>query len=178
MRSRNCRPRLVYFFAIEMTSRRFASTISFLAWAALTWPALMMVMTRLISSALALARPSATLISCWATHTCCCLGDGNFLAAFKCKSPTPAVAPPLVADVQRAELLEHAGLTLLRLRLDPHPHRLLALLRPPAARRLAPELAGLSDQLVALAEQTVDHGERGDDHARQGGFLFLGELFL
>src|SRR4028119_2439512 len=31
MRSRNCRPRLVYFLAIEMTRRRLASTISFLA---------------------------------------------------------------------------------------------------------------------------------------------------
>src|SRR3984885_15115720 len=31
MRSRNCRPRLVYFLAIEMTRRRFASTISFFA---------------------------------------------------------------------------------------------------------------------------------------------------
>src|SRR5271166_3489213 len=31
MRSRNWRPRLVYFLAIEMTRRRFASTISFFA---------------------------------------------------------------------------------------------------------------------------------------------------
>src|SRR5215472_4924353 len=31
IRSRNCRPRLVYFLAMEMTRRRFASTISFLA---------------------------------------------------------------------------------------------------------------------------------------------------
>src|SRR5713101_1552034 len=31
IRSRNDRPRLVYFFAIEITSRRFASTISVLA---------------------------------------------------------------------------------------------------------------------------------------------------
>jgi len=34
IRSRNCRPRFVYFLAIEMTSRRLASTISFLAMAA------------------------------------------------------------------------------------------------------------------------------------------------
>ena len=34
IRSRNCRPRLVYFLAMEMTRRRFASTISFLAWRA------------------------------------------------------------------------------------------------------------------------------------------------
>ena len=34
IRSRNCRPRLVYFLAIEITRRRFASTISFLAWRA------------------------------------------------------------------------------------------------------------------------------------------------
>ena len=34
IRSRNCRPRLVYFLAIEITRRRLASTISFLAWRA------------------------------------------------------------------------------------------------------------------------------------------------
>src|SRR6266511_2065871 len=34
IRSRNWRPRLVYFLAIEMTRRRFASTISFFAWRA------------------------------------------------------------------------------------------------------------------------------------------------
>src|SRR4026207_2492953 len=34
MRSRNCRPRLVYFLAIEITRRRLASTISRLAWRA------------------------------------------------------------------------------------------------------------------------------------------------
>src|SRR6516164_4322054 len=34
IRSRNCRPRLTYLFAIEMTRRRFASTISFFAWSA------------------------------------------------------------------------------------------------------------------------------------------------
>jgi len=35
---RNCRPRLVYFFAIETTSRRFASTSSFLACSACASP--------------------------------------------------------------------------------------------------------------------------------------------
>src|SRR5215472_14483242 len=38
MRSRNCRPRLVYFLAMEITRRRFASTISFLARRALASP--------------------------------------------------------------------------------------------------------------------------------------------
>ena len=85
----------------------------------------------------------------------------------------------LVADVQRAELLEHARLTLQRLTLEPLPRRLLgALLRLAPGGRLAPELAGLGDQLVPLAEQPVDHRERRDDHARQIGFLLLGELFL
>ncbi|CSI69852.1 Uncharacterised protein [Vibrio cholerae] len=31
IRSKNCRPRLVYFLAIEITRRKFASTISFFA---------------------------------------------------------------------------------------------------------------------------------------------------
>src|SRR5216117_2098674 len=75
MRSRNCRPRLVYFLAIEMTSRRLASTIPFLAMAALV-----------------LARDSAALISCWATQICCCLGLWNFLAALRCRSETPLAA--------------------------------------------------------------------------------------
>jgi hypothetical protein len=34
MRSRNCRPRFVYFLAIETTRRRFASTSSLLAFSA------------------------------------------------------------------------------------------------------------------------------------------------
>jgi hypothetical protein len=38
MRSRNCRPRLVYFFAIEITRRRLASIISRLARRALASP--------------------------------------------------------------------------------------------------------------------------------------------
>src|SRR5438270_1973856 len=38
MRSRNCRPRLVYFLAIEITSRRFASVISRFARRALASP--------------------------------------------------------------------------------------------------------------------------------------------
>src|SRR5260221_519988 len=38
IRSGNCSPRLVYFFAIEMTRRRFASTISFFARRALASP--------------------------------------------------------------------------------------------------------------------------------------------
>src|SRR5206468_4939227 len=92
MRSRNWRPRFVYFLAIEMTNLRLASTISFLAMAALCWPCLMTVITRLISSALALARASAALISCWATQICCCLGLWNFLAAFRCRSDVPFAA--------------------------------------------------------------------------------------
>src|SRR5690348_3975653 len=46
IRSRNCRPRLVYFLAMEITRRRFASTISFLARRALASP---IDMARLIS---------------------------------------------------------------------------------------------------------------------------------
>src|SRR5215470_2555304 len=84
----------------------------------------------------------------------------------------------LVADVERAELLEHFGLALLGLRLEALPRRVLALLGLAPAGRLAPELPSLRDQLVALAQQTVDHRERSDDHACQLRFLFLGELFL
>src|SRR5262245_51996055 len=69
----------------------------------------------------------------------------------------------LVADVERAELLEHLGLALLRLRLDALPRRLFALLRLAAARGLALELAGLGHELVTLAQQPVDHPEGGDD---------------
>src|SRR5205807_6585546 len=62
----------------------------------------------------------------------------------------------LVADVERAKLLEHARLTLLRLRLESLPCRLLgALLGAPPARRLLAERARLADQLVPLAEQAV-----------------------
>src|SRR5438445_5126786 len=95
IRSRNCKPRFVYFFAIEMTNLKLASTISFLAWAAFCWPCLITAITRLSSSARALARVSAALISCWATQICCCLSVGNFLAAFRCRS----LAAPLVVPL-------------------------------------------------------------------------------
>ena len=84
----------------------------------------------------------------------------------------------LVADVERAEPLEHLHLALLRLRLEPLPRRLLALLGPPPAGRLEPQLPGLGDELVALAEEPVDHGECRDDLAGQVRLLLLGELFL
>src|SRR5437870_565034 len=84
----------------------------------------------------------------------------------------------LVADVERAELVEHPGLTLLRLHLEPLPRRLLVLARPPPPGRLQPELPGLDDELVPLAEQPVDHRERGVDLAGQVRFLLLRELFL
>ena len=54
IRSRNCRPRLVYFLAMEMTRRRFASTISFLARRALASPR---DMARLISLTWATVSP-------------------------------------------------------------------------------------------------------------------------
>src|SRR5262249_5390848 len=84
----------------------------------------------------------------------------------------------LVADVERAELLEHLGLALLGLRLEALPRRVLALFGLAPAGRLAPELPHLGDQLVAFTEQAVDHRERRNDHARELRFLFLGELFL
>src|SRR2546427_3030502 len=85
----------------------------------------------------------------------------------------------LVADVERAELFEHARLALLGLRLEPLPGRLLgALLRAPPARRLHAQLARLGDQLVPLTEQPIDHRERRDDHARQVRFLLLRELLF
>src|SRR3984893_11203355 len=49
IRSRNCRPRLVYFFAMETTKRRLASINSFLAWSASASPRWMKVRVRLSS---------------------------------------------------------------------------------------------------------------------------------
>ncbi len=65
IRSRNCRPRLVYFLAIEITRRRLASTISFLARRALASP---MDMRRLMSLTSATLRPvscSRSTSFCW-----------------------------------------------------------------------------------------------------------------
>src|SRR6185436_15973514 len=84
----------------------------------------------------------------------------------------------LIADVERAKLLEHARLPLLGLRLQPLPRRILALARLAPARGLLAELPGLVEELVALAEQPVDHRERRGDLPREVGFLFLGELLL
>ena len=50
IKSRNCKPRLVYFLAIEMTKRKFASTISFLARRALASPTDMLRATTFIWS--------------------------------------------------------------------------------------------------------------------------------
>src|SRR3972149_6193943 len=62
MRSRNWRPRLVYFLAMEMTRRRLASTISFFARAAFCSPDLMRWTMCLSSGASAWASSSARLI--------------------------------------------------------------------------------------------------------------------
>ena len=50
IRSRNCRPRLVYFLAIEITRRRLASTISFLARRAFASPTAISRLISLISA--------------------------------------------------------------------------------------------------------------------------------
>src|SRR2546428_4432851 len=98
------------------------------------------------------------------------------------EAPTPEVrvlpVDDLVADVERAELLEHPRLALLRLRLESLPRRLLALPRSPPARRLQPELTSVDDELVALAEQPVNRRERRGDLAGEIGLLLLRELFL
>ncbi len=52
IRSKNCKPRLVYFFAIEITRRKFASTISFLARRAFASPILIRRLMSLIRSIL------------------------------------------------------------------------------------------------------------------------------
>src|SRR5204863_441344 len=57
IRSRNCRPRLVYFFAMEITRRRLASTISFFARRALASP---IETSRLISLISMMVRRCAT----------------------------------------------------------------------------------------------------------------------
>ena len=230
----------MYFFAIEMTSRRFASTISFFACAALTLALLddghdaldlvgPGVGARLGGLDLLLGDPDLLL-----------LGAGNFLAALRWRSPAPPVAPlaarvaerdvdevldllrrraaavgpeldhplgaldvveqvaqalhqaaaagsgvlavdDLVADVQRAQLLEHlaAGAA------APGASNCFqagSLPLPSCGRRrpdaLSRELARLLEELVALAQQPVDAGEGGDDLPRERGLLLLGELLL
>ena len=87
MRSRNCRPRLVYFLAIEITRRRFASTISFLARRARASPILIL---RLISLISAIESPvaSSTLAICrckrWISSLCSViLAPMSFLRAMR-----------------------------------------------------------------------------------------------
>src|SRR5206468_4192964 len=148
IRSRNCRPRFVYFLAIEMTSRRLASTISFLAMAALCWPCLMTVITRLISSALALARASPPLIPCWRAQ----------------------LLEDLAVAVHRLRL-ELLPRRILDLALRLAPRRL-------AAAGLGLELPGLVRDLVPVAQHALDGAERVHDRAGQLDLLLLGELLL
>ncbi|MCY1407067.1 hypothetical protein D9M71_223490 [compost metagenome] len=65
IRSRNCRPRLVYFLAMEITRRRFASTISFFARRALASPIDMERLTSLISATFRSTSFSRAAIFCW-----------------------------------------------------------------------------------------------------------------
>src|SRR5881394_1475224 len=71
IRSRNCRPRLVYFLAIEMTSRRLASTISFLARLASRSPRCTVCTTRRNSEIgnLASIATWATAVRCFSTSS-------------------------------------------------------------------------------------------------------------
>ncbi len=69
IRSRNCRPRFVYFFAIEITSRRFASTISFFARRAIASPVAMSRLTCLSSWIERVRRFSSARSSCWRRTT-------------------------------------------------------------------------------------------------------------
>src|SRR5205807_8841242 len=81
----------------------------------------------------------------------------------------------LVADVQRAQLLEHLLLALVGLALDALPGRFLDLaaeLAPRFAGRLRAQLAHLVEELVALALQLVDLASGVDDRAADLGYLF------
>src|SRR5205809_231887 len=102
IRSRNWSPRFVYFLAMEMTSRRLASTISFLARAALASPERMSFTMRLRSSARVWASSSARRIFCWATHTSRSLIEGYLPAAFWYRSRSPSSR----ADSHLARLVE------------------------------------------------------------------------
>src|SRR6267142_833354 len=87
----------------------------------------------------------------------------------------------LVADVQRAQLLEHLLLALLGLELDLAPRRVLGLavrLALGLGTRLGLELARLVHELVALAQELVHVAEGVDHHAGERGLLLLGELLL
>ncbi len=65
IRSRNCRPRLVYFLAMEITRRRLASTISFLARRALASPIDMRRLMSLISATVRPVSASRSISFCW-----------------------------------------------------------------------------------------------------------------
>src|SRR5207248_4781455 len=89
----------------------------------------------------------------------------------------------LVADVERAQLLEDLAVAVHRLRLELLPRRLLDLALDRAARRLATAGLGLRlprlvHQLVPLAQQAVDAAEGVDHGAGQLDFLLLGELLF
>lgn len=65
IRSRNCRPRLVYFLAMEITRRRLASTISFFARRALASPIDIARLISLISATVSSTSLSRAASFCW-----------------------------------------------------------------------------------------------------------------
>src|SRR5436190_20249095 len=139
IRSRNCRPRLVYFLAIEMTRRRFASTISFLAWCASRSP-FCTICTILRSSPISSpVSPAST----WISWRCCLtfsLSRAKALPAF-CAQFGHAVEP---------ERIELGALVVLE--------KILA--RDPVALGEPHETALVADEplvdVVKLLDQRVD----------------------
>ena len=67
IRSRNCRPRLVYFFAIETTRRRLASTSSFFACSACASPRRMVSSVRRSCSGVSSSSSAWRLISAFSS---------------------------------------------------------------------------------------------------------------
>ena len=112
IRSRNCRPRLVYFLAMEITRRRLASIISFLASRDEASPSFMRLLMSLSSAS------GTTTRDCRSASFCCSSWIGGMLRAM---IDAPGLAgggllldPLLVQQVGREVLdegfLRHAAL--------------------------------------------------------------------
>ncbi len=86
IRSRNCSPRLVYFLAIEITSRRLASIISFLASRDEASPSFMRLLMSLSCAS------GTTTRDCTSASFCCSSWIGGMLRAMMVDQGLPAAA--------------------------------------------------------------------------------------
>ena len=144
MRSRNCRPRFVYFLAIEITSRRFASTISFLARRACASPTA-------ISRLMSLTSPIDRCVRC------------STVRSFSCSRSMSSRRRPSAAEclrLARTCLSSQCRLVSLRGKVSMKSERGMPASRTHSCITDLLDAADLVQVLAQLADEQVEHLRR------------------